>query len=122
MYTTMFAPATAARTLGYVALGEYALATTMPGYADVTSAAIWSARDRFPGVCEPNGPTISAILSGASAAFAGRGAAIGASSATAIAAAAKMRYAGTAYRLLLLPGRTLSTDEPPADSSLRDSA
>src|SRR5436309_11893163 len=89
----MLAPATAARTLGYVAFGEYALATVAP------RATAWlaseSACERFHEVCEPIGPTMSATFSGV-AAWAGFGAARGATSAMASKAAAKRRNAGTA--------------------------
>src|SRR3954471_13726263 len=101
----MFAPATALRTLEYVAFGEYALVTVAPSAS--ASWASWSACCRFDDVTdEPMGPTMMATLTGVTAALAGWGAARGASSTAASAAAAKMRYAGTAYRLLLPSPRT----------------
>src|SRR6476469_4887451 len=98
----MLAPATAARTLAYVAFGEYALATVAP--REMACCAISSACWRFHDVLLPIGPTISATFIGVTAARVGVGAASGAANARASAAAANRRNAGTAFLLLLLPG------------------
>src|SRR5689334_22568369 len=99
----MLAPATAARTLAYVAFGEYAFATVAP--SELACWAIWSACWRFQAVLLPIGPTISAIFIGVTAACVGVGAASGAATATASAAAAISRNAGTAFGSSLLSPR-----------------